>query len=192
MSTDPGTAGRDRAVALLETHLPEIRRLVRRRLGGRLGPTAESMDLAQSVARGALENMQEFEFRGDRELRNWILTLADRKIVDWIRAECAEKRGRHLRRGTTADGGGVPPVERVPGESGTPSAYVEAEEGLDRLRAAIRTLPDDLRRPLVLHRLEGLPYEEVARRLGLTHKQARRRVAEARLALARGLGGGGP
>jgi RNA polymerase sigma-70 factor (ECF subfamily) len=59
----------------------------------------------------------------------------------------------------------------------------EAVELAPRLRRAIRALPSEQRRALQLRVIHGLPYEEVAGRLGCSQNAARLRVSRAMRAL---------
>lgn len=76
--------------------------------------------------------------------------------------------------------------------SSGPAADAVAREAVERLRAAIAALPEDLRAPFVLRRFHHLPYEEVAAVTGLTVRQAEHRVASAFERLARALAADGP
>jgi RNA polymerase sigma-70 factor (ECF subfamily) len=62
-----------------------------------------------------------------------------------------------------------------------------ARQEYRRLHEAIGTLPEPYRQTLVLHHLEGMPYEEVAALLGCPVGTIRSRLARARELLARKL-----
>jgi RNA polymerase sigma-70 factor (ECF subfamily) len=84
---------------------------------------------------------------------------------------------------------------------GIPVAFAECEdyERVDerdeatalgpRLRSGVRSLPTDQRRALQLRVVHGLPYEEVAGRLGCSQNAARLRVSRALRALTAHMGG---
>jgi RNA polymerase sigma factor (sigma-70 family) len=55
----------------------------------------------------------------------------------------------------------------------------DADDAHTRTRAALQSLPAALRRILILREVEGLPMDEVARRLGLSRAAAERRWARA-------------
>jgi RNA polymerase sigma-70 factor (ECF subfamily) len=57
----------------------------------------------------------------------------------------------------------------------------------DKLRLALKQLPDRTRRVYLLHRLENLPHAEVAARLGLSPRTVERDVVEAITHLKRAL-----
>jgi RNA polymerase sigma-70 factor (ECF subfamily) len=84
---------------------------------------------------------------------------------------------------------------------GIPIAFAECEdyERVDerdeatvlgpRLRSGVRSLPSEQRRALQLRVVHGLPYEEVAGRLGCSQNAARLRVSRALRALTAHMGG---
>ncbi len=84
---------------------------------------------------------------------------------------------------------------------GLPLAFAECEdyERVDerdeatvlgpRLRSGVRSLPSEQRRALQLRVVHGLPYEEVAGRLGCSQNAARLRVSRALRALTAHMGG---
>ena len=57
-----------------------------------------------------------------------------------------------------------------------------------RLQREILELVETLRAPLVLHDVEGLPYAEIARVLGVAEGTVKSRIHRARRALRRQLG----
>jgi len=57
----------------------------------------------------------------------------------------------------------------------------------DAVRGRLDFLPDHLRIPLEAHYLGGMPYREIARRMGLTVAQVRGRVKKAIHAICRSL-----
>lgn len=59
------------------------------------------------------------------------------------------------------------------------------QEQLARMEATLRRLPCFTREIFLAHRLDAMPYEEIARRTGLTARQVERHMARAILALMR-------
>ncbi len=58
-----------------------------------------------------------------------------------------------------------------------------------RMEAIMRRMPRLTREIFLAHRLDDMPYDEIARRTGLTVRQVERHMACAILALVRGLDG---
>jgi RNA polymerase sigma factor (sigma-70 family) len=63
----------------------------------------------------------------------------------------------------------------------------DRQELLARMEAIVRRMPRRTREIFVAHRVHDFPYEEIARRTGLTVRQVERHMADAILALMRGL-----
>ena len=61
----------------------------------------------------------------------------------------------------------------------TPARALLAERELLAINAALRRMPDQRRHAFLLHRVEGLPVAEVARRLEIARGPARRHIARA-------------
>ncbi len=101
----------------------------------------------------------------DANVQAWLVTIAHRKAIDALRAEARRPR----------------PVAELPERRSTPS-----DEDTDgRLWAGWRALPDKQRQAVALHHIAGLPYAEVAERLGGTAAAARRAAADGIAALRR-------
>ncbi len=64
--------------------------------------------------------------------------------------------------------------------SPSPSETVQQKELHALLRAEIDALPEKLRLPILLYQFENLPYEEIARILGITPKAVERRLFHAK------------
>ena len=71
-----------------------------------------------------------------------------------------------------------------PDESPSPERQAAGRAELSSLRSAWRRLPEPDRAALAMRSFDGLPYEEIARVLGITTGAARVKVHRARLALA--------
>lgn len=69
---------------------------------------------------------------------------------------------------------------------GTPSDS-DGQEQIVRIEAIMLRLPRLTREIFMAHRLDDMPYDEIARRTGLTVRQVERHMARAILALMRGL-----
>jgi DNA-directed RNA polymerase specialized sigma24 family protein len=60
-------------------------------------------------------------------------------------------------------------------------------ELVERIQAITRRMPRLTREVFLAHRLDDMPYDEIARRTGLTIRQVERHIARAILLLDRGL-----
>jgi RNA polymerase sigma factor (sigma-70 family) len=100
----------------------------------------------------------------DANVEAWLVTIASRKAIDVHRAEARRPR----------------PVAEPPERPTIP-----LDDGDDRIWAGWRALPDKQRQAVALHHVAGLPYAEVAERLGGTPAAARRAAADGIAALRR-------
>ena len=107
-------------------------------------------------------------FRGDAALSTWIHGIAVRTAIDRYRRD-----GRFEKLTDASDFRAV--------------AAPPALKNLD-LDAAIRTLPDGMRRCFVLHIVEGYPQQEVAALAGISVGTVKSQVFEARKRLRAALG----
>jgi RNA polymerase sigma-70 factor (ECF subfamily) len=67
----------------------------------------------------------------------------------------------------------------------SPQKRLEQKELTDRLHTAVRSLPTQLRQVFTLHRFEGLPHEEIAKKLDISPLSSKTYMTRALLALRR-------
>jgi RNA polymerase sigma-70 factor (ECF subfamily) len=85
---------------------------------------------------------------------------------------------------------GAETIRAEPRDPGAgPVAVAVAVERAERIRSAVADLPARLRRPVLLHFVEGLSYREIARILGVGLGTVSRRIDRAITILRRALGG---
>ncbi|MBI5103861.1 MAG: sigma-70 family RNA polymerase sigma factor [Solirubrobacterales bacterium] len=104
-----------------------------------------------------LAAMAAYPPRHDRNLRGWVLTIANNKALDHHRA-----RARR-----------AVPVEEVP-----EVAVWDGEPGEDEVWARVRALPDKQRAAVLLRYAGDLTHRQVAAALGCTEEAARRSAHE--------------
>ena len=120
----------------------------------------------------------------------------------WLKTVATNLSLNHLQRyrnrwrffselGGATDSGGeeAPPVDFA-----APDTFFEevnAEERRAMVEEALGKLPDHQRVPLVLYHFEELPYDEIARRLGVSLAKVKTDILRARSALAKILSRGG-
>lgn len=102
----------------------------------------------------------------DANVQAWLVTIAHRKAIDALRAQ-----GRRPQ-----------PVAEPPEPPVTPTPDDRDD---DRLWSAWRALTDRQREAVALHHIAGLPYADVAERVGGTAAAARRAAADGIAALRR-------
>lgn len=78
----------------------------------------------------------------------------------------------------------------VPEDMGSgfdPDAEMDQKERLEKVLAAVKSLPDRQREVLVLHTIQGLSYEEISARTGINYLNLRVLLSRARQTLKRSL-----
>lgn len=170
---DAGTRGADERRRLVE-HVGALHAYVRLRLGGALRSREESLDIAQSVVREALADVD--RFRGDdRQMRAWILVRAENKIRDRARFWARDRRSSGAEEGNVDDAA----VHAAVGSLLTPSRVASGREELARLERAFAELDEDQRRVILLVRVAGLSHAEVAAQIGRTELATRSLLSRA-------------
>lgn len=114
----------------------------------------------------AIRELPAFEPRGDHALRNWLLTIADRKLIDAIRVCRADKRGggwQALAAGGRSETSAINLLERLAETSHTPSRSAVRHEAVDAVRAAVERLEADYRDVLRFRFVQGLSVAETAK-----------------------------
>jgi RNA polymerase sigma-70 factor, ECF subfamily len=146
---------------LLVRNLPGLEAFVRLRMGAALRGMMTAPDVVQSVCREVLEDLGEFEFRGEAPFRHWLFVRAENKLREKHRYHHAGKRDQKkampMPEGTTA----ITAYRTLC----TPSKDLEVREAMRRVEAAFDQLPDDYREAVTLHKLCGLSHAEIAERM---------------------------
>lgn len=171
---------------LFAAHQDALRAFVRLRLGRHLRSREESLDLAQSVVREALEDLPQFEVRGAGGFRRWLLLRAENKIKDRGRFWSRARRDARLEIALsgTHDDGEERAVAAALHDLATPSREAAGREDLARLERAFAGLSEDQRRVILLARVAGLSHEDVAAAMGRTVLATRSLLSRAMARLA--------
>ena len=131
-------------------HGEELQRYLTRRLN--CAQTAADLTqevfvrLMRSEVAGAVDNPRAYLYR-----------IASNLLTDHFRA--IKQQTGNL---------GSSPLEAVPDESPGPERALLARDELRRLERAIEALPPRQREILLLHKFDGLSYQEIAERLGIS------------------------
>jgi RNA polymerase sigma-70 factor (ECF subfamily) len=171
----PACRGGDEAAwrQLVERHTRKVFGLAYRFTGR----ADEAEDLTQEIFVKVYQTLHRYR-EADGPFGAWLMALARNHAIDNYR------RGRQERARRTED----PLVlETAEAREEHPIAALEREERARLVHRGLAALPPDLRQPLVLCDLSGLPYDEIARTLGLPLGTVKSRINRARLELAKRL-----
>lgn len=171
---------------LFAQSMPALVAFLRAKVGGELAGRESVRDIAQSVCREVLRDLSMLQFRGEEQFRAYLFLQASRKVVDRHRYHKQEMRDPAR-------------VEPLPSEgdeahllgaygSLTPSRAACAREELTRVEQALQLLPEAQRDALLLSRVAGLGYDEIARQKGISAAAVRGLVARGLARLAGLLG----
>jgi len=157
---------------LLVRHLPGLEAFVRLRMGAALRSLMSAPDLVQSVCREVLEDLGDFEFRGEAPFRHWLFVRAENKLREKHRYHRAEKRD-HQKLEPMTDVGRAASVYQT---LCTPTRELALQESMRAVETAFDQLPDDYREAITLHKLCGLSHAEIAQRMGKSEGAVRNLV----------------
>lgn len=144
-------------------HLPRLRAFIRLRCGPAIRARESASDLAQSVCREVIEDLDRFDYQGEPAFLGWLFAKALSKVRDRNRYHRAQKRD-HGREVSIADQYAT---------IVTPSRVAGGHEEVQRMEGAFDELPEEYREVIVLRKLADLSYEEVGARLGKSAAAAR-------------------
>jgi RNA polymerase sigma-70 factor (ECF subfamily) len=156
----------------LERYREYLLVLARVQLSPLLQGKVDPSDVVQETLLKAHENQGQFKGTSEAELAAWLRRILTNTMIDAGRRFSAD--GRDVGREFSLEA-----IEQssarlealLAGSPSTPSQKGMHEERLVRLAAALEQLPEDQRRAVELHHLQGYKVEAVAGQLGRT-KQA--------------------
>lgn len=165
----------DRAAAeqLLVQHLPALLAYVRLQVGPLVRGKESLSDVVQSVCREVLADLPAFRYEGDVQFRHWLFTHALHKIQNKHRLYRAARRdaGREVAEPADDDG-----LQQAYATLCTPSRHAVGREALAAFERAFASLPADHREAVLLRRVVGLEYAEIAKKLGKSEGAVRNLV----------------
>jgi RNA polymerase sigma-70 factor (ECF subfamily) len=148
---------------LLQAYGSPLRRIARHGLSPRLRRKCGESDLVQDTFVKAHRHFADFRGSSPEEFCAWLARILGHNLNDLRRHYASASR--QLTRETTAGDGGLPTglVDRAV----TPFDSTQRRESDADYTRALADLPDMWRQIVGLHLRDGLPFDEIARRLGL-------------------------
>lgn len=150
---------------LCRVYSERVRRIIRFRLNQNLRSKLDSVDVVQDVLIQAVGGLQSFTYRKEGDFLRWLSRIAENKLRDIFDEFHADKRDirkeipfKEQRRNAI---GAIGPMGIT-----TPSVIMFKKEALDRLEKALDELKPEYKEVVVLKRIEGLSYAEIAEKLG--------------------------
>ncbi|HAY07807.1 MAG TPA: sigma-70 family RNA polymerase sigma factor [Hyphomonas sp.] len=167
-----GAAGTSALSQLFRAQYSQLLRFCRMRIRSE----ADAEDIVQSAFLAA---RRFYPQKGIEELRPLLFTLVRNNAINHLKSWSA----RQQRASDIYEDGGQLACDQSP----TPERKVIDVQRLEIAQAVIADLPERRREALRLHRLEGLTYEEIAKRLSVSPTTAKNDVAQAVAEVAKGL-----
>jgi RNA polymerase sigma-70 factor (ECF subfamily) len=179
--------GNDSAVnQLWKVYGARVHWIMRLRMGSQLRSKLESMDLAQEALLSAFGDLENFTYKNEGDFLRWLSTIAENRLRDNLDKLHADKRDIRKevhpdnRRLTFADPFAL---THDPVDATTPSMIMSRKEELEQLEKAIDKLKSEYKQVIILTRIEGLTYKEIAKRLGKSDEAVRKLVSRAMASL---------
>ena len=161
---------------LFTRYVPRVRQIVALRLGYRLNDFADGEDLVQEALLDIFQNLDRFEETNECTFRNWLAVCVANSVRQHFRKAGAKKRGggKVLRVGNfgTDDLGTVV----FAGTGPSPSAIVRGRELAENVEEALLSMKEHHREVIVLRRVCGMTFADVARTMGFGKESTARKV----------------
>ena len=122
----------------------------------------DAEDVAQEVFIQVFRSIQ--NFKAEAKLSTWLYKITTTRALDLLRAKKSKKRFGLLKR-LWENGNGEEPTVEIK-EFNHPGVELERKEDAAKLFKAIAELPENQKVAFVLHKLEGLSYQEVSEAMG--------------------------
>ena len=147
------------------------------------GSADDAEDLTQEVFIRMYTSID--SFRGQSSLNTWLFRIAGNLCIDRFR----RTKNRVPAFSLDAPLGDEAGTLEVGDETYAPHRLFENAEMAEQIQSALSKLPDKLRTALLLHEIEGLPYEEIAEIAGCPLGTVKSRLFNARMQLRGHLSG---
>lgn len=169
---------------LLQRYLPQLHSFVHARLGAQLRARESSLDVVQSVCRELLTHQDRFLHPDQNGFIAWLFTTARRKIQN--RARDLQREKRDAAREVQGLGDSTLGVLGAAyARISSPSGRALRAEEVQRLEAAIDSLPEEQKEVITLAHLAGLSRADIGVQMGRSEEAVRALLhrAKARLAI---------
>lgn len=173
--------------SLFARNLPPLVAFLRARSGKAIAARESAHDLAQSVFREVLQDVDRIELKGEAAFRNWLFQQATRKILDRAKFHGRERRDVGREQALPSASPGADALLACYASIATPSRHAAAKEELGRFESAVQQLPENQRDAVTMSRLMGLDYAQIAEQMGITESAVRGLVARGLAALSSAL-----
>ncbi|HEX6900957.1 MAG TPA: sigma-70 family RNA polymerase sigma factor [Thermoanaerobaculia bacterium] len=162
---------------LVELHRARVHNFFRRKGFSQ----EESLDLTQDVFLRVFKAID--TFRGDSSFEWWLMEVADSVYKNELRRRGAGKRAAAVEQSLdqpVSNDSAETLGDSVPAKAPSQLAVMERKEQEERVRAAMRDLPPQMRLVVQLRYEKGLKYQEIADLLGISIETVKAHLFQAR------------
>ena len=154
---------------LFELYRRYLRLLARLQIKSRLQGKLDASDLVQETLMQAHRDFEQFRGTSEREFVQWLRKIMAYKVANVVRRYYETKR-RDVRLERALEDE-LNQSSRFLGEKLTASGTSPSQQAIRReqevlLADAIEQLPNDYREVMILHHLEGMSMQDIARQMG--------------------------
>src|SRR6266508_1892493 len=161
---------------LFSRYLSRVRQIA----GLRLNRTARSLmdvdDLVQDAFLKAIPGFKHFAGTTQATFLNYLATCVETALIDTVRRQNTARRGRRRTKSFSEFGSECLSISIFAGEEPTPSAIARGKELEQKLEQALMGLPHHYREAIILRRLCGMTYGEVAKVMNFQSEQNARKT----------------
>ena len=147
------------------------------------GSSEDAEDLTQEVFIRMYTSID--SFRGQSSLNTWLFRIAGNLCIDRFR----RTRNRAAAYSLDEPLSDADQAHEVADSTYEPHRLLENVEMAEQIQLALAKLPEKLRATLLLHDIEGMPYEEIAQIAGCPLGTVKSRLFNARMQLRQHLAG---
>ena len=156
----------------LLTRVDSLRGYVATKIPPALASVLSAEDILQETLVAAFQNVGSFVPNGPDALDRWLITIANRKLIDALKRAQRAKRGgpnrilaANPRRSSSLSG----LMTRIAATWRTPSREVSMRETADAINSALSNLRADRRSAILMRFVEGLSLKQISEKMGKSY-----------------------
>lgn len=146
-----------------------LRLLARNEIDSRFAGKFDPSDAVQQTLMEAWKDWDHFRGAGEQQRLAWLRQILAHQLAHLARHFAGTKK-RNVAREVSIEQSLCRSAQKLdallPAADSTPSVQAEANEQRLRLARVLEGLPDEYRQVILLRNIEGLPHDEVAKRMG--------------------------
>jgi RNA polymerase sigma-70 factor (ECF subfamily) len=155
---------------LVKRFQPRLMDRIRKRMGSHVRSKLEAEDVLNETFACVSSTIDKFKWQGEASFFSWLSSIAEHLIRNASRKKSWSNLG--LERDVTSD-------------NVSPSKELRREDRFNRLEKALENLEPDLRKALLMARIDGLKVKEIAERMNRSPDNVKKLLARALIKMKR-------